>query len=146
MPGPLVRKYFAALICLAYLLAGTGGANAFIWCYQADGSTHVEYNPAGSCASACDVQAAPESWDHHQAGALESFPVEECRDVPALQAHAKNIRSFESGDNLPAEPAEFQLEPDLTSPVEIREQLLLSPQPPPPSPVLAALRTVVLLN
>lgn len=146
MPGPLFRKYFAILICLVYLLAGTGGAHALIWCYQADGRIHVEYNPAGSCASPCDVQAAPGSWDRHQAGALESFPVEECLDVPALQAHAKNIHSFDSGVNFPAEPAKFQFESGLRSLVAIREQLLLSPQPPPPSPVLAALRTVVLLN
>ncbi len=145
MPGLIGRKSIGLLLCLAYLVAGAGGAHAFIWCYQADGSIRAEFNPSGACESSCDAESAANERVGHTPDVFQDFSAEQCRDVPALQAQAKNISHFEPGGFLPAEPSHGQWQPDLIPLVEFQEQLLLAPQPPPPSPVLTALRTVFLL-
>ena len=143
MPFLLSRKSVVLLICLTYLI-GAGSANAFILCYQPDGTSHAEFKPSGSCDSECNPTSLPLSGDAEGIAGPEE---ETCRDIPITLAQAKQFRSNDDigGTALDSEIAISLPIASYPHFAEIQQRSLLSPNPPPPSPTLAALRTIVLL-
>ncbi len=143
MKNLAIHRLTARVLLCAYLLLGAGGANAFVWCHETGGYAHLEYNLAGQCEPGCDQSGS----DGNQAPAPSAFsPSDEapCKDVSAADDQLRN-HAFDPIKDLPslhAPPVPLQLAPSART---TTVRLLQAPQPP-PSPILAALRTVVLLN
>lgn len=137
------KKYLAALLVLSYLLLGSGLARALVWCVDVDGHSHVKINPAGSCQDACGNAADPGATT--PPGLETPLAADDCRDVSLLSSHTQNSH-FEQADSSAASDfvlAPFYLSADFS---QRQTRLLHAAQPPPPplSPILAALQTVVL--
>ncbi|BCR03688.1 hypothetical protein DESUT3_07570 [Desulfuromonas versatilis] len=143
----LLRKTTALLLLLSYFFFGSTPAQALLWCQEADGYTHLEFNLAGSCELSCvgeekfhpDEATAP-------GGPSLASPADQCSDTTlALQ----QLRS-EPGHPEPGQ----QLLPALPSATSatLRPQAALfqpakpAPAPPPSPQYLVALRTIVLRN
>lgn len=135
------RKPLAWLLLLTYLLLGVGGAHAFVWCQDASGDSRVEFNLGGRCAPGCGDEAAaqpaqPESLQQQEAA-------EDCSDQSTSQQQFRP-RSFDPGLDLPALVNSSIPLPQYPHPTQAQVRLLRAPQPP-PSQVLATLRTTILL-
>jgi len=141
------RKSVSLLFLLAYLLVGTGIANALIVCQESKDFSHMEYNPSGKCRNVC----LPATGSHENLG-LNSLPLpswssaDDCLDTSVSLSHAR----AHGGKNLLAAPAlpsglAFHLPPIPSLDAVSLTRLNLVDQPPPPQ-ALVSLRTIVLLN
>lgn len=138
---PRLKKPLAWLCLALYLVLGSGGAHAFVWCQDAGGDSRVEFNLAGRCAPGCGDEASapvaePRSLQQQEAGA-------DCSDQPTAQNQFRP-RSFEPGLDLPALVGSMLPPQQFPHPTLTQVRLLRAPQPP-PSQVLATLRITLLL-
>lgn len=131
-------------LLLAYMAVGVGSADAFLWCVEQDGFSHVEYNPGGECRVTCDSEQGIQG-DGPGAillGAMEAK--EPCQDFSAASPLARNgNKTFQ--DNILSIDGKVLPSATLMPPLIVFVRIGLGPQPPPPSPTLTTLRTVVLL-
>ncbi len=148
MKKTAVRHTALIFGALMYLLTGIGpgAAYGFVWCFGEDGHSELEFVAGSSCATdreddsglnsllpGCGMEAA----DEHCGP---------CRDIPASYTSIQSrSRSIQAAAVTAVSPA-----PVITPsfPVFLKTiQTNLYPQPPPrPNPLLASIRSVVLLN
>ena len=141
------KKSASLLFLLAYLLIGSGIANALIVCQESKDFSHLEYNPSGKCPNVC----LPAEGDHENLG-LASLPLpswssaDDCLDTSVSLFHAP----APEGKNLltaPVSPNGLAFHFPPTSHLDaIRLTRLNLVAQPPPSQALNSLRTIVLLN
>jgi hypothetical protein len=144
LPFAGFHRFFAALLLVAYLLAGGGLARAVVWCVDESGHSHVEINPAGNCLLACDSAEAHQS-DPELPGLAPVTPEKSCQDVVLLSSQVKDSRLSKLA---PPQSAALNLPPPTlhTFAGSLSLPQKFAPAQPPVSLALAALRTVVLLN
>lgn len=141
------KKSVSFLFLLAYLLVGSGIANALIFCQESRSFSHLEYNPSGKCRNIC----LPDTGSHENPG-LNSPPLpswsstDGCLDTPASLFHAP---APEGKNLLAASVSSGGLASAISSLKPLCRlsltRLNLVAQPP-PSQALISLRTIVLLN
>ncbi len=140
MRNPALRKLISLTLALAYLFLGAGGASALIACYEPEGYSHVEYNPAGQCYSKCDISTTLSNGSIPTLS-LEDGAISTCQDVSLSQELAHSSHKFFY--NLPVLSLSATATPYFSPAHQIPVHLLHAPQPPPQT--LAALRTIVLI-
>lgn len=140
------RKSISLLFLLAYLMIGSGVANALILCQESEGYSHLEYNLAGTCLKTCSpaIEVGETGLQGDTSPVLMS--ADHCQDTRVFLSHVP----APSGKNLSSDPVSpdsiaFHLPPVSHSAVFSFTRLNLLAQPP-PSQALLSLRTVVLLN
>jgi len=141
------KKSVSLLFLMAYLLVGSGIANALIVCQESQDFSHLEYNPSGSCRNVC----LPATGIQENPG-LNPLPLpswssaDDCLDTSASFFHTLS----HEGKNLLAAPAlpcglAFHFPPIPSLDAVSLTRLNLTAQPP-PSQALVSLRTIILLN
>jgi hypothetical protein len=140
------RKSLSLLFLLAYLMIGSGVANALILCQESEAYSHLEYNLAGTCLKTCSpAKEVGETGLQTDTSPVLMSAAVHCQDTRVFLSHVpasgdKNL----SSDSVSPDSIAFHLPPVSHSAVLSLTRPNLLAQPP-PSQALFSLRTVVLL-
>ncbi len=145
MPKAFFLKIITLLSLLVFLAAGHGGAHAAVWCFGNDGHLAFKVTPDARCAPADNSSRSLSPQCHD--GWEDGDSCSPCLDIPAsfgTRTHSgKRIERLQLADAFSASPAPaWRAIATAFTPRTERIRV----QPPVPSPHLAHLRTVVLLN
>lgn len=140
VPSPRLKKPLAWLCLALYLLLGSGGAHAFVWCHDSSGDSRVEFNLAGRCAPGCGDEASAPVVEPRS---LQEETGNDCIDQSTSLQHF-SFRNFDPGLDLPLLVGSMLPAAQFPHPTLTQVRLLRAPQPP-PSQALATLRITLLL-
>ena len=141
------KKSVSLLFLLAYLLVGSGIANALIFCRESKDFLHLEYNSSKQCRKV--YLPATGSYENPELNSLSLSSCSStggCLDIPVSLSHAPSPE----GKNLQDYPVSTGGLESTIVPVNHLAALNLTKlnlvAQPPPSQALISLRTIVLLN